>query len=94
MRHIARSLDRLLTYAEGNQLSAAQLEALATELAPQAIAAEVLKEFRDGIESATRRIQNIPHDSFEEPREARAGNVSPPPSAACSSTAPNTPSAT
>ena len=30
LRHIARSLDRLLTYAEGRQLSAEQLAALAT----------------------------------------------------------------
>src|SRR6202163_2078500 len=31
LRHIARSLDRLLTYAEGGQLNDQQLEALKTE---------------------------------------------------------------
>jgi uncharacterized damage-inducible protein DinB len=31
LRHIARSVDRILTYAEGGQLSAAQLAALKTE---------------------------------------------------------------
>ena len=31
VRHIARSLDRLLTYAEGGQLSAEQLAALKAE---------------------------------------------------------------
>src|SRR5215813_1313020 len=32
MRHIARSLDRLLTYAEGDQLSSEQITAMKTEL--------------------------------------------------------------
>jgi uncharacterized damage-inducible protein DinB len=32
LRHIARSVDRILTYAEGGQLSAEQLTALKTEL--------------------------------------------------------------
>jgi hypothetical protein len=32
LRHIARSVDRILTYAEGGQLSAEQLAALKTEL--------------------------------------------------------------
>ncbi len=32
LRHIARSTDRILTYAEGGQLSAAQLSALKAEL--------------------------------------------------------------
>jgi hypothetical protein len=31
LRHIARSLDRLLTYAEGHQLSERQLQALNSE---------------------------------------------------------------
>ncbi len=31
LRHIARSVDRILTYAEGGQLSAEQLAALKTE---------------------------------------------------------------
>ncbi|MGA7158647.1 MAG: DinB family protein, partial [Acidobacteriaceae bacterium] len=32
LRHIARSLDRLLTYAEGNQITPDQLTALKSEL--------------------------------------------------------------
>ncbi len=32
LRHIARSIDRLLTYAEGNQLSDAQIAAMKSEL--------------------------------------------------------------
>ena len=34
LRHIVLSLDRLLTYAEGGQLNAAQMTALKTELIP------------------------------------------------------------
>ena len=34
LRHIARSLDRLLTYAEGLQLTGAQMDALKGELEP------------------------------------------------------------
>ena len=34
LRHIARSLDRLLTYAEGGQLSAEQMAALKSEAGP------------------------------------------------------------
>src|SRR5271170_2817886 len=36
LRHIARSIDRLRTYAEGGQLSGEQLEALKSELDPGA----------------------------------------------------------
>jgi len=44
IRHIARSVDRLLTYAEGRQLSEAQLEQLRRELEPGATAAEIFAE--------------------------------------------------
>ena len=36
LRHIARSLDRLLTYAEGNQLNADQIAEMKSELDPDA----------------------------------------------------------
>ena len=35
LRHIVGSLDRLLTYAEGKSLSAAQLKTLAAEMRPE-----------------------------------------------------------
>jgi len=44
LRHIARSLDRLLSYAEGEQLSADQLAALSTELTVAPNAAATLSE--------------------------------------------------
>lgn len=52
LRHIARSLDRLLTYAEGHQLSAGQLAELTTESLP----GSALEEFHAGLASAMERI--------------------------------------
>jgi uncharacterized damage-inducible protein DinB len=57
LRHIPRTLDRLLTYADGNQLSAAQLEALKTEDAPGATKADLLAGFHAGLDAADRRIR-------------------------------------
>ena len=71
--HIARSLDRLLTYAEGRQLNPEQLSALKTELAPlteppSATAAdEARTEFRIGLTSASDRIRAISPDRFADP---------------------------
>jgi uncharacterized damage-inducible protein DinB len=68
IRHIARSLDRLLTYAEGRQLSEVQLAALKTELAPAAAAAEVFKELREALELAVTRICALDGAHLEAPR--------------------------
>ena len=56
VRHMGRSLDRLLTYAEGRQLSAEQMEALHAELAAGARAEEVLEELRGMLGRAAARI--------------------------------------
>ena len=53
LRHIARSLDRLLTYAEGRVLDEEQLAGLRTEVAP-GTAAEVWSEFHVGLAGAIR----------------------------------------
>lgn len=68
LRHIARSLDRLLTYAEGAQLSPAQLAALTSELVAPPDKAAVLAEVRQAIASASDRVQAVGSGSFEEPR--------------------------
>lgn len=68
LRHIARSLDRLLTYAEGNQLSATQIAALRSELDSGATTAAVLTEFRDGLADAARRVRAVSPARYEEPR--------------------------
>ena len=48
LRHIVGSLDRLLTYAEGKSLSAAQLQTLAAEMRPEGSKEEILAEFESG----------------------------------------------
>ncbi len=68
LRHIARSLDRLLSYAEGEQLSPEQLTALSTELTAPPNASATLAEFRGGISSAMQRVKVIASDSYDEPR--------------------------
>jgi uncharacterized damage-inducible protein DinB len=67
LRHIVRSLDRLLTYAEGQQLSDVQLSMLKTEIEP-ASAAEVRQEFREGLASARDRICAISPAMFPQVR--------------------------
>lgn len=67
LRHISRSLDRLLTYAEGKLLSVGQLEALRTELLPGAEVQEVLREFELGVRSAMERVRRM-SGSYEDVR--------------------------
>lgn len=68
MRHMVRSLDRLLTYAEGRQLSAEQLSALAGEMPEGATGVELFQEFRAGLEEARRRVLAVSPGSYEEIR--------------------------
>jgi uncharacterized damage-inducible protein DinB len=74
MRHVVRSLDRLLTYAEGRQLSAEQLAALESEMSACGSREDLFAEFESGIEAATRRVLAIAPGSYEEERGVgRAG---------------------
>ena len=68
MRHMARSLDRLLTYAEGRPLSAEQMAALADEMEGAPGGTELFAEFRAGIAEARRRVMAISPGSLEEAR--------------------------
>ncbi len=68
MRHIARSLDRLLTYAEGRQLSEGQLVALGNEMEGAASREELFAEFERGVDSAIVRLRAIAPESYEETR--------------------------
>jgi hypothetical protein len=67
LRHIARSLDRLLTYAEGQQLSERQLKFLKTEMEGNGREA-LFMEFAEGIEVAVTRILAFSPRSYDEPR--------------------------
>ena len=65
IRHIARSTDRLLTYAEGHQLIPEQIAAMKTELAPGASASEVFAELTSAFEKSGRRIRALGSLDFE-----------------------------
>jgi uncharacterized damage-inducible protein DinB len=69
LRHIAGSLDRLLTYAEGRALSGTQLDALSSEMDPGALSEEILAQFQAGLGEARRRIMLTPAESYEDTRE-------------------------
>ena len=68
LRHIAGSLDRLLTYAEGNGLSGAQMEALSGEMDGGASTEAVITQARAVLGVARRRILEIPANRYEEAR--------------------------
>src|ERR1700722_19610660 len=55
LRHIAGSLDRLMTYAEGRALSGAQMDALRSEMDEVASAEAVLAELGARLGGAHRR---------------------------------------
>ena len=68
IRHIARSVDRLLTYAEGKQLTPEKLLALQTELDPRARREELFDELHAQLERAITRIRAIPVSELGEAR--------------------------
>jgi DinB superfamily len=57
LRHITRSLDRLLSYADGRQLDAAQITAQRTEMDADAVRDGVMAELRAGLQSAGVRVR-------------------------------------
>ena len=75
LRHTARSLDRLLTYAEGRQLTEAQLQALRSELAEDVEAAQVMAELRVGLNAAMERVRAFAPETFEHGREVGRGRL-------------------
>lgn len=68
MRHIVRSLDRLLSYAERRQLSVEQLEALNTETDASASRRALFAEFELGLALAMERVMAFRPESYEESR--------------------------
>jgi uncharacterized damage-inducible protein DinB len=68
LRHIGRSLDRLLTYAEGGQLKAQQLAALKTELDPDANPTELFQELTLALARTDERVRAFDPASFAEQR--------------------------
>jgi uncharacterized damage-inducible protein DinB len=68
LRHIARSLDRLLTYAEGRELSDAQLARLKTDLDGGATRQEVFAELESELETCAMRVRQLGSADLEQPR--------------------------
>jgi hypothetical protein len=68
LRHIAGSLDRLLTYLEGRQLTEEQLKTMRAELTAGGSTAETMRFFKDGLEAARKRVLLISPGSYEEAR--------------------------
>jgi uncharacterized damage-inducible protein DinB len=71
LRHIARSTDRILTYAEGGQLSAEQLAVLKTEQSgegePESLAA-LIAEVEIAFSNAAERIRVLATGNYDTPR--------------------------
>jgi hypothetical protein len=75
MRHIARSLDRLLTYAEGHSLSLDQLFQHKTELDSISTRADLFAEFDAALTSSALRIRNLAHSDLNQPRSVGRQNL-------------------
>jgi uncharacterized damage-inducible protein DinB len=68
LRHIARSLDRLLTYAEGRNLSAEQLTAMKAEIDAEAHREELFSELNSALERSISRVRAFDSATLEQPR--------------------------
>ena len=65
LRHIARSTDRLLSYAEGNQLSAEQLTALKAEQTDDESLAALLAEVEVSFSNTADRVRVLATANFD-----------------------------
>jgi uncharacterized damage-inducible protein DinB len=68
MRHMARSLDRLLTYAEGRQLSEEQMSAMKSEMEAGTSRAALVAEFESGMRLAEERVRAFSPENYGEAR--------------------------
>jgi uncharacterized damage-inducible protein DinB len=65
LRHISRSLDRLLTYAEGNSLNEKQLADLKSEFEPGASRDELFAELSATLTTTVTRIRSLSRADLE-----------------------------
>ena len=75
IRHIARSIDRLLTYAEGRQLDNTQMQALKGENANAASRDQLFRELHQEIERAVARIRALADANLAQPRVVGRKNL-------------------
>ncbi len=69
LRHIARSMDRLLTYAEERQLSAEQISAMKGELEPGATRNELMAELAVALAKSAKRVRSFLPEQMEDERK-------------------------
>lgn len=69
LRHIARSMDRLLTYAEGRQLSPEQVGEMKQEMDPGATRNELTAELVIAFAKSGKRIRSFSSQQMEEERK-------------------------
>lgn len=68
LRHIPGTLDRLLTYAEGRQLSSEHLAAMKAEATPGPSRDELFAAFDSGLAAAASRVRAFANANLNEPR--------------------------
>lgn len=68
LRHIARSTDRLLTYAEGRNLDERQLAKLRTEMDPDGRRGELFEELHTSLAKGAVRVRALARENFDEAR--------------------------
>lgn len=68
LRHVARSTDRLLTYAEGKQLSDEQIKSLKAEEHGEESLAALIGEVEASFRNAAERIRALASSDLEAPR--------------------------
>ena len=68
LRHLAGSMDRLLTYAEGKALSKEQISAMKSELDPGASRASALPQLVGAFSQSAARIRAFSSESLSEAR--------------------------
>jgi uncharacterized damage-inducible protein DinB len=68
IRHLARSVDRLLSYAEGRTLSEEQMALLKSEAEPGANRAELFAELAAALADATTRVRMLAQVNPEDAR--------------------------
>jgi uncharacterized damage-inducible protein DinB len=67
LRHIARSLDRFCTYAEGTPLSPGQLTALANEMDTAGTHKSIFSELEASLDNTRRRLDDIMRQPLDTP---------------------------
>ena len=68
LRHIARSLDRLLTYAEGRELDDEQLSTKQAEMNPGATREELFAELNSALTQSEVRVRAVDPGALEQGR--------------------------